>query len=96
MTRAYTGDTVTDIAALRDIIMSPGLVGWDYETTVAPAYQREVCLIQACHEDGREAVAYVWPHGGAWLRDLFKDGCKATLIAFNSTFEAECLVKAGV
>lgn len=95
VTRAYTGDLVADLARFNDIVRTPGLCGWDTETTIAKAHRREVCLLQVTHEDGREAVVYVYPNGADRMRRAF-DGCQATLIAHNAIFEQECMTKAGV
>lgn len=85
-----------DLIALRDILRTPGLCGWDLETTVTDSHlEREVCTIQATHEDGREVLVHVWPRGDEAMR-FVTDGCRATLISWNSTFEMTCMGKAGV
>jgi hypothetical protein len=93
----YTGDVKADCQHLRQIATAKGLKSIDFETSIAPAYCREVCTIQLTHENGDEAFAYVYPDGGKWLRYIFEGVTDSeNYIAFNSTFEAECLVKEGV
>lgn len=83
------------IDAIRAILQTPGVVGFDVETTIAKARDREVCTIQVAHADGRVAIEQVWPHGAAALRSAFRD-CRATVVAHNAIFEQECLIRAGI
>ena len=91
----YTGNFDRDLAKVKGLIETPGLCAIDLETTVARARDREVCTIQVTHESGEEAFAYVYPRGTAALRTVLVKP-RAKLVAFNSLFESECFVKAGV
>ena len=74
--------------------MTPGVIGFDWETTVARPLQREVCTVQVEHTDGRAEVAYIY--------NRFEDQKKlvaalnaspATLAAHSAIFELECMHK---
>jgi hypothetical protein len=93
----YAGVPAIDCKRLKEIAETPGMHSIDMETTIAPAYQREICTIQITHENGDEAFAYVYPHGYEWLNFIFEKAPDSReWVAFNSTFEAECCVNNGV
>ena len=88
-----------DLASLRellDILATPGIIGFDLETNVSRLYDREVATMQAAHNDGREAVIWVW--GMPEVIKLVFSACAASpaeLAAHFNIFETEMAMKYG-
>lgn len=84
---------VDDLVA---ILETPGVKGFDFETTVSRLYGREICTAQAAHEDGREAVAHVYGKPNDLKRILKALGeTEGDVPAHFAIFEAETILMAG-
>lgn len=79
-----------------NILATPGVVGFDFETTVSRLYERKICTIQVAHEDGREAFLWVYGQDGL-IRTILKaaERSPATLAAHFAIFETETAMRYG-
>lgn len=51
---------MTPLQQFEAILATPGVIGFDVETTIDRAAKRQLCTVQAAHEDGREVMVYVY------------------------------------
>lgn len=85
-----------DAGLFADICATPGVAGFDIETTIDRVIRQQVCTLQIAHEDGRECLLRVYGEpalltaAGAAL-----DGARCTLAAHSAIFEQTQMMREG-